>query len=372
MGGAVIRRTVRRGLWFASVFGLWLFLGNRLILQWPSSTLKLVTMASLAYVLYRLARLAEARLVGTRGVAIPSLVLAVFTAGEVRRAWLHHCYHADTTFSTPTPALKITRPFTTTDLVVNRKSLTLTNMTGRLRIVQLTDMHFTTSYPWEYYLSVAAHVREEKPDIILITGDLLSHSKYLPLLRRFFGLPLPSRFGTFAVLGNHDYWANATQPIRQALEQVGVHVLSGACTGLSGDEHPNVQLCGTEYPWGPDFENPSHAPNGVVIALSHTPDNIYSLHNRASVVFSGHYHAGQWRIPWVGPLVMPSIYGRRFDRGHFSVNGTELFVSAGLGSDFPPVRIYCPPELLVVDLVGPRTPTAGALGEPGMINRERP
>jgi predicted MPP superfamily phosphohydrolase len=96
-------------------------------------------------------------------------------------------------------------------------------------------------------------------------------------------------------------------------------------------------------------DDPLH-PTERVLVLSHTPDNIYALRGRAKVVFSGHTHGGQWRIPGVGALVVPSKFGRRFDRGHFSVDGTELFVSAGLGADFPPVRVYCQPELLVVDL----------------------
>ena len=95
--------------------------------------------------------------------------------------------------------------------------------------------------------------------------------------------------------------------------------------------------------WPPGYDD-------FIIALSHTPDNIYDLAKlRVTAVFSGHTHGGQLRMPWLGALVVPSVYGRRFDQGHFLVDGTHLFVSAGIGADHPPFRVGCPPDILVVD-----------------------
>jgi predicted MPP superfamily phosphohydrolase len=91
----------------------------------------------------------------------------------------------------------------------------------------------------------------------------------------------------------------------------------------------------------------------ATLVLSHTPDNVYALAEQgATAVFAGHTHGGQMRVPWLGPLIVPSRYGRRFDRGHFDVEGTHLYVSAGVGADAPPLRLWCPPDLVVVDLVG--------------------
>jgi len=86
--------------------------------------------------------------------------------------------------------------------------------------------------------------------------------------------------------------------------------------------------------------------------LSHTADNIYQLSSAGALaVFSGHYHAGQAKLPWYGPVVIPSKYGRLFDHGHFKIDDTHLFVTAGVGAAFPPFRIYCEPEIIIVDLV---------------------
>jgi uncharacterized protein len=92
-----------------------------------------------------------------------------------------------------------------------------------------------------------------------------------------------------------------------------------------------------------------------VLMLSHTPDNVYDLGDLgADAVFAGHTHGGQIRLPGLGALIVPSRYGRRFDRGHFVVDDTHLFVSAGIGADAPALRLWCPPEIVVVDFVGAR------------------
>jgi predicted MPP superfamily phosphohydrolase len=102
------------------------------------------------------------------------------------------------------------------------------------------------------------------------------------------------------------------------------------------------------------------------VVLTHTADNIYRLrHGGAALVFAGHYHAGQIRLPWLGSLVVPSAFGRLFDHGHFLLGRTHLFVTAGIGAGSPAFRICCPPDVLVVDLVrdsrdsSSRRPVAG-------------
>jgi predicted MPP superfamily phosphohydrolase len=231
--------------------------------------------------------------------------------------------------------------------MIHRRVVTAPYLEGPLRVVHVTDTHFAPSLPWNYYRSIAERINEESPDLILMTGDFVSKIDYVPLLEKWLSLPLQARLGKYAVLGNHDYWAKATSPVREALEQAGVRVLSGRCVNA----HRHVVLCGTEWPWGEDFSGPALTDGEFVVALSHTPDNVYGLSGRAHAVFSGHYHGGQWRVPGIGSLIVPSVFGRRFDQGHFTVAGTDLFVSAGLGADYPPIRIFCPPELLVVDFV---------------------
>jgi hypothetical protein len=92
----------------------------------------------------------------------------------------------------------------------------------------------------------------------------------------------------------------------------------------------------------------------VTLVLTHTADNVYKLsQENVDVVLAGHYHAGQIRLPGLGSLVVPSVFGRRLDHGHFLVGHTHLFVTAGVGADAPALRLYCPPDFFVIDLMNP-------------------
>jgi predicted MPP superfamily phosphohydrolase len=99
--------------------------------------------------------------------------------------------------------------------------------------------------------------------------------------------------------------------------------------------------------------------------LTHTPDNVYRLSRLGfAAIFAGHSHAGQIRLPVIGPLVVPSRYGRRFDHGRFIVNGTHLFVTAGIGSAEPPIRLWCHPDVLIVDVAGAIDAATDGAGAP--------
>ena len=157
---------------------------------------------------------------------------------------------------------------------------------------------------------------------------------------------------TFAVLGNHDYWAGA-DAVRPAIRKAGITLLTDDSVRLQM-EGGTIQITGCDYPWSGATCVVPESPDGVLrLVLSHTPDNIYRISKQsAHFVFSGHYHAGQLRIPFLGPIVVPSVYGRRFDHGHFVVHGTHLFVASGVGAASPPFRLYCEPDIFVVDVTG--------------------
>jgi predicted MPP superfamily phosphohydrolase len=92
--------------------------------------------------------------------------------------------------------------------------------------------------------------------------------------------------------------------------------------------------------------------------LSHSPDQVASASRWGiDLVLSGHNHAGQIRLPVVGPIFMPSLYSRRFDRGFFRQGRTLLYVSHGIGGQYPIRSGGCVPELTRLVL---RTATAGA------------
>jgi hypothetical protein len=247
-------------------------------------------------------------------------------------------------------AASLWHPITTTDLVVHFFELPEPALrVKRLRVAQISDLHISSRLPKAYFEAALDSVVAQDPDLIFVTGDNVSHVDSLPLLSEVLTGRLHARFGVFAVLGNHDF-ETAPEAVRQALSAAGITRVSSDCVRLP-QSIGRVVVCGTEAPWGPKLETPLAA-HDLSLILSHTPDNIYDLAAQgASVVFSGHTHGGQLRVPGFGALVVPSSYGRRFDEGHFRVGGADLFVSTGLGAYHPPLRIYCQPDVIVVDLV---------------------
>jgi predicted MPP superfamily phosphohydrolase len=281
---------------------------------------------------------------------LPFALLFLAFENEAVQGCARHRYAASAPIRSSGVPLSLLRPVTTTDLVVHYYELRAAALSvPRLRVVAASDLHVSRQLPEAYFAQVFAEVLAQKPDLIVLTGDYVSFPENVRVLAQLLPGRLSAPLGVYAVLGNHDYWTDA-EGVRRILRGAGITVLSGACTRLPAAVG-RVAVCGTEAPWGPELTQPL-ARADLSLVLSHTPDNIYDLSARgASVVFSGHLHGGQMRIPGLGALVVPSRYGRRFDQGHFRVANSELFVSSGVGADDPPLRLYCPPDLLVVDFL---------------------
>jgi predicted MPP superfamily phosphohydrolase len=335
--------------WVTAALCVWALAVMERALERRATPLRALLIVTSCFVACGAANWAAGRLRRTRWRYLPLLVLAGIGARELHRQVLRRQYRTGAPVRSIGPAESIWHPVTTTDLVVRYHTLTSHELAvPRLRILELSDLHVSPALPAEYYERVFDVAIAQDPDLILLTGDYVSKSENIAFMARLFAKPLHARFGVFAVLGNHDHWSGAAT-IRQILAAAGVTLITGRCEHLP-EAVGRVAICGTEAPWGPDL-SATLDKKDLNLVLSHTPDNVYRLGAEgASVVFSGHTHGGQIRVPGVGALVVPSRFGRVFDEGHFRVAGTDLFVTAGVGADFPPLRIYCPPEVLVVDI----------------------
>jgi predicted MPP superfamily phosphohydrolase len=161
-----------------------------------------------------------------------------------------------------------------------------------------------------------------------------------------------------AVLGNHDHWVDPDL-VGAALERGGARLLLNrhvlirrgraalALAGVDDFTHGAVR---------PDEALAGVAPEVPRVLVSHNPDLIEYLPAglRVDVMLSGHTHNGQAQLPLLGPLTVPSQFGRRYLHGLKRVADTWLYVSAGVGSAAFP-RWRNPPELPVLRLV----PAAG-------------
>jgi predicted MPP superfamily phosphohydrolase len=348
------RSSIRRGVELASVLGAGLcssvYLVNREVLFWPERTQQTLGILGLALAVIVACSACSIGRWGARLSRVAALVLLLFAASEVRRVWLRHQYRASVAEAGSVESFRLD---TTLDLRVQHYEVKANARAGRrVRIIQVTDLHVTGELPYSYYQGLTEKLRARNPDVIALTGDLLSRHERLPLLRAWLETLPPTRLGAYAVLGNHEYWAHADSEVREALTASRVQLLAGDCRALPPTE-PLFRLCGTESPWGPELRANAleHDAQLPFVTLSHTPDNVYSLAELGALaVLAGHTHGGQLRVPLLGAIIVPSRFGRRFDVGHFKVGETHLFVSAGVGADAPPLRAFCPPELVEVDL----------------------
>lgn len=291
---------------------------------------------------------------GTPWRFIPAVVLVVTALGEARRLIIRRRCAGAEPVAQEAAAIRLATPNTTTDLAVRRYELAVPGWRGpSLRIAHVSDLHLNSHLPLAYFENALRRVAAAEPDLIFYTGDFITHAEFIGLAPRVLALA-HGRLGTFGVLGNHDYWAGPTA-VAEAVRSAGVTLLGGECVRVPAGDGGTVLLAGCESPWSHQPPPPAcaPAPGELPLMLTHTPDNVYRLSRLGyAAIFAGHYHAGQMRLPLLGALVVPSKYGRRFDHGHFVVRGTHLFVTAGVGSAEPPMRLWCQPDVFIVDVRG--------------------
>lgn len=216
-----------------------------------------------------------------------------------------------------------------------------------LRIAFLSDHHLG---PWVSERQVRRSValaNSLRPDLIILGGDYITRRrKYIAPCARMLGR-LQAPMGVYAVLGNHDHWVDALATTR-ALDRVGIHMLTNRGEEIS----PGLYLAGIDDWWAhPDFERAfAGAGKGdCVILVSHNPDAILDRRSRrADLILSGHTHGGQVAV--VGRLLVASEYGRHHPRGLHRLGRTQIYITTGVGVVFPPVRLFCRPEVALITL----------------------
>ncbi len=222
-----------------------------------------------------------------------------------------------------------------------------------LHIAQLSDLHLRR---WNGVLDeTRQRLLELDAELVVITGDIgdahVEAQRSADLAARLLEGVHPS-LGCFGVLGNHD------DP--QLAEQLAGHVriMSNEHAKLTkaGD---SVMIAGVDGRTLTSGDIPSALlgikPGSFTILLAHRPPVVYRLPpNCVDLMLAGDTHAGQIRLPVIGPLC-PTFEGipRKYCRGLHEVNGTSLHVSAGVGCCWAvPFRIGCPPEIALITLTG--------------------
>ena len=231
---------------------------------------------------------------------------------------------------------------------VSTKTFSLPNLPNEwdgLSIVQLADTHFRGAVTRKYFEEVCEQALALKPDLFVFTGDLLDAPSLLDWLPETFGR-LQAPLGQYFILGNHDWYLDANS-IRKEFERHGwIDMASRWIELASRKSGPPIILAGDESPWMGTHPDMSQVSGELFrILFSHTPDNItWARDHLFDLMFAGHTHGGQIRLPLLGPVYSPSRFGCRFASGVFWLDPTLLYVSRGL-SGREPIRYNCLPEL---------------------------
>jgi predicted MPP superfamily phosphohydrolase len=231
------------------------------------------------------------------------------------------------------------------------------------RIVHISDLH--NKQFGKNQERLLKRIRAVSPDIIVITGDLIDRRKYDLETAMLFINGAIKIAPLYYVSGNHEAWSGDYANISERLRSSGVQILDDTkATMIRGKG--KIDILGLS---DPDFltysylegtntsklrEHLERLSDDAVfqILLCHRPElfEIYAREN-IDLIFSGHAHGGQVRIPFVGAIVAPDQgFFPKYSSGAYTQNQSTMIVSRGLGNSIIPIRIFNRPEIVVVTL----------------------
>ena len=225
-----------------------------------------------------------------------------------------------------------------------------------LRIVQVSDLH--DAIFGDKQEKLITKVRATNPDVIFITGDIVDSNRYnleqsLQAVRGLVELA-----DVYYVLGNHEVATNKVSEIYETLSSLGVHVMANESTVLERNGE-RLAIVGIEDPlMGKTTEEmlemaTAEVPQDMLkLLLAHRPEMFDAyVKSNIDIVFSGHAHGGQIRIPGIGGLFAPGQgLLPKYTAGIYDESSTKMVVSRGLGNSSVPYRIFNLPEIVVVKL----------------------
>lgn len=216
---------------------------------------------------------------------------------------------------------------------------------NEFKILQISDFHDSKSkIIWNRILR---SINETKPDIIVMTGDIISSTtRDLSNAKKFAGEIANICPDIYFISGNHEWRSGYNTSFINELKSMGIIVLNNTNRIITtgGSE---INICGIDdyYTRSYDMDRAFYKTNGrnFTILLSHAPDIIFRYGNiPADLMLCGHTHGGQVRLPFIGALMAPGQgFLPKYDKGLFKLdNGTLLYIDSGIGTSVLPIRFF--------------------------------
>ena len=231
------------------------------------------------------------------------------------------------------------------------------------RIAQVSDLHNKDF--GEGYGQLLTLLSQINPDIIVVTGDLIDSRQTDLDVALEFAWQAGKIARVYYVSGNHEARVPEYEDLKIGLVKAGVVILEnqkvqitreGESITIMGIDDPSFQ---EDYLFGDSesvarqaIENLQNESDGYTILLSHRPE-LFDLYadTGMDLVFTGHAHGGQFRLPFIGGLVAPNQgFFPEYDAGQFTEEDTTMIVSRGVGNSIIPIRFNNRPEIVLVTL----------------------
>lgn len=223
----------------------------------------------------------------------------------------------------------------------------------KYKIVQLSDIHIGGLIDASFIKEIVARVNALKPDIVFITGDLVDMdvSKIQAPLKEL--KSLNSKYGTFFILGNHEYFHNVSLII-PAIKKLGIRVLENENLYI-GEKNRGFNLAGVYDIFGyraghhiPDINSAlKNLQDSPTILLAHQPKYIEEVKDSVDLMLSGHTHGGQlYPFKFLVALQQPYISGL-----HQHNKELQIYVNKGTGFWGPPMRLGASSEITEINLL---------------------
>lgn len=232
------------------------------------------------------------------------------------------------------------------------------------RILHISDLHNKN-----FYGRLTDKIKKINPDIIVITGDLIDRRKTRIDTATQFIKEIIDIAPIYYVTGNHEQLSDSYNELKEGLEKLNVCILDNSYVVLNNEGY-EIGLMGIGDPALVErvgkyleIDNTLYA-EGILknlykniytdfnILLSHRPElfDVYKA-MKIDLVFSGHAHGGQIRLPFLGGILSPNQgFFPKYSEGMITEKETSMVVSRGLGNSIFPLRIFNRPELVFVEL----------------------
>lgn len=226
-----------------------------------------------------------------------------------------------------------------------------------LKIVHFSDLHYNRAISLNKVKSIVNEINDINPDIVVFTGDLIDRDAIISdndydELANVLG-NIKSKYGKYAVIGNHDYEKDKDGVIK-VFHKADFKYLDNSYEIIYNKENEKIFIGGLgnvthnqeDISKMMEYFNDEGNKIDYKIILVHEPDiadNIVKDY-KVNLILAGHSHNGQVRLPIIGAIYKPP-YAKNYYDNYYNLDGTNLYISSGIGVSTVNYRLFNHPSI---------------------------